>query len=400
MQAKPTPKTIFSGIQPSGTLHIGNYLGAITQWVEMQDKYNCIFCVVDYHAITVPQNPKILRENIIQTAKIYLASGIDPAKSVIFQQSDITAHTELAWILNTITNNGDLAKMTQFKDKAKVDLDEYEVALLHLVEKDILYGEEAIHREITRLKLIKDKDEFIAKLRGVIKLARKTAFEAAHHFFKEHKERFNKVGVGIFDYPVLMAADILLYDTDAVPVGEDQAQHVELARNLARRFNRRFGETFKIPELIIREEGARIMGLDDPLKKMSKSAKSEYNYIALTDKPETAAKKIMKAVTDSGSEIIHDKTGKPAISNLMSIYSILWNMSLDEIEKKYRGKGYGEFKKDLAEIAASFLKDFQDKYRKISDTAVKDLLKRGALKIGPIAEKKMQTVKERVGIKI
>ncbi len=398
MAPKAGKKIIFSGIQPSGVLHIGNYLGAIAQWVAMQEVNSCIFSIVDYHAITVPQKPKDLRDNIVQTAKIYLASGIDPEKSVIFQQSDIAAHAELAWVLNTITNNSDLAKMTQFKDKAKVDLDEYEVALLSLVEKDILGGEEEIHRELARLKGMKSKAEIMGSLEGIVRMARRTAFGASHHYFKEYRERFNRVGVGLYDYPVLMAADILLYDTDAVPVGEDQTQHVELARTLARRFNGRFGDAFKAPAVMIRKESARIMGLDDPRKKMSKSAKSGYNYIALTDDPRSAAKKIMRAVTDSGSEITYDRAEKPAISNLMSIYSLLWNISLDEIEKKYRGKGYGDFKKDLSEIVGIFLNDFQKKYNRIGDKEVKAVLKKGAGQLKPLADNKMRVVKEKIGI--
>ena len=261
---------VFSGVQPSGVLHLGNYLGALEQWVQMQDKYNCIFCVVDYHAITVKQEPKELGRRILDVVKIYLAAGINPAKSVIFQQSDITAHTELAWILNcAVARLADMNKMTQFKEKG---------------------GEK------------------------------------------------ESVSVGLYDYPVLMAADILLYNTDAVPVGDDQVQHVELARTLAQRFNREYGQVFKVPEVAVRKQGARIMGLDDPSKKMSKSANSAANYVALTDAPEVAAKKIRRAVTDSGSEIKYDVKNKPAIANLMTIYSLLTGLGFKELEKKYQGK--------------------------------------------------------------
>ena len=344
---KTDKKRIFSGIQPSGNLHIGNYLGAIVQWVALQDEYDCIFCVVDYHAITIAQNPEALNRKIIEIAKIYLATGIDPGKAVIFQQSAVSAHTELGWIFNTISRMSDLFRMTQFKDKAGLQAD---------------FENGGLDRESINI--------------------------------------INKVGVGLFDYPVLMAADILLYGTDVVPVGEDQKQHVELARDLAKRFNHLFGETFKIPEVKIKKEGARIMGLDDPSKKMSKSAKSEYNYISLTDDPKLAQKKIMKAVTDSGSEIDYNPVERPAIANLMNIYSLLSGLSHDGIEKKYTGKGYGEFKKDLADIIAQFLLDFQGKLCKYSDEDVRDILKQGADKARPLAEKKLYTTKERLGINI
>jgi tryptophanyl-tRNA synthetase len=324
-------KTIFSGIQPSGHLHIGNYLGAISQWVDMQKDYQCIFCVVDYHAITVPQEPQVLRAKIKELVKIYVASGINPNKSIIFLQSDIKEHTELAWVLNCVSARiADLRKMTQFKDKSEVK------------------GE--------------------------------------------------NVSVGLFDYPVLMAADILLYNTDIVPVGDDQVQHVELCRDLARRFNTTFGETFKIPQVVIRKEGARIMGLDDPNKKMSKSAESEANYIALTDDIEKAKKKIMRAVTDSGSEVKYDKVKKPAIANLLTIYSLLSGKSIKDLEKKYHKKGYGDFKKDLAEVVENFLHDFQKRYNKISDKDVEKILEKGAKKARVLAAEMMEKVKEAVGI--
>ena len=324
-------KTIFSAVQPSGNLHIGNYLGAISQWVEMQADYRCIFCVVDYHAITVRQDPQILLKKIKEIAKIYLASGIDPKKSIIFQQSDIKEHTELAWVLNcTSTRISDLEKMTQFKDKSKVK------------------GE--------------------------------------------------NVGVGLFDYPVLMAADILLYNTDIVPVGDDQVQHVELCRDLARRFNNEYGETFKIPQVVIRKEGARIMGLDDPSKKMSKSAASEANYISLVDDVAQAKKKIMRAVTDSDSKVRYDKEKKPAISNLLTIYSLLAGESIKNLEKKYHGRGYGDFKKDLAEVVGKFLHDFQERYNKISDAEVEKILKKGAQEVSLIAKQTMDNVKIRIGV--
>lgn len=330
IMTKHHKKIVFSGIQPSGALHIGNYLGAIANWVKMQDEYDCIFCVVDYHAITVKQEPKELGRGVLDTVKAYLASGIHPAKAIIFQQSDVSAHTELAWILNCVARISDLNKMTQFKDKAG-----------------------------------KDKEN---------------------------------VSVGLYDYPVLMAADILLYNTDAVPVGEDQKQHVELSRILARRFNSQFGKTLKEPEAVVKEDGARIMGLDDPKKKMSKSAGAA-NYIALIDSPEIAKRKIMRAVTDSGKEIKFDKDKKPAISNLLTIYSLIANKNIKEIEKKYIGKGYGDFKKDLAEVVGEFLNTFQMKYTGFQDDEIREILKEGARKVQPIANETLRRVKQNLGLK-
>jgi tryptophanyl-tRNA synthetase len=303
-------------------------LGAIKNWVKLQDEFESIFCVVDLHAITVPQNPEELKKRTIEVAKVYLASGIDSEKSSIFIQSHVKEHAELAWILNTVGRMSDLRKMTQFKDKA-------------------------------------GKDE-------------------------------ENVSVGLFDYPVLMAADILLYDTQKVPVGEDQVQHVELARTLGRRFNSQFGETFVIPEPHITKEGMRIMGLDDPLKKMSKSAGSEYNYIAMTDDADTIRKKIMKAVTDSGSEIKYAED-KPALENLINIHSVFTDKKPEEIEKMYSGKGYADFKKDLAEVIVNGLKPIQKKMKELSDEKVLEILKQGAEKVRPLAEKKMKEVKEKVG---
>lgn len=321
---------LFSGVQPSGNLHIGNYLGAIKQWVALQDDYEAIFCVVDLHAITVLQDPQKLRRNILDTAKVYLAAGIDPQKSALFVQSHLSGHTQLAWILNTITRMAELERMTQYKDKMQ-------------------------------------------------------------------KGGAQESGVGLFDYPVLMAADILLYDTVIVPVGEDQVQHVELARTLARRFNDRFGETFVVPESRVMKEGARIMGLDDPMKKMSKSAASEYNYIALMDDADTVRRKIKKAVTDSGTEIAYTES-KPALQNLINIYSLFSSKSSQEIVEMYKGKGYGDFKNDLTEVIIGFLAPFQERFHAISDEAVLKILTDGRDKIRPIAVKKMQEVFEKVGL--
>lgn len=319
---------VFSGVQPSGVLHIGNYLGAIKNWLDLQNDFQCIFCVVDLHALTVPQDPKELMKKTIEVAKIYLAAGIDPQKSAIFVQSHVKEHAELCWLLNTITRLPELERMTQFKDKAK--------------------GK-------------------------------------------------REVSMGLFDYPVLMAADILLYKTAVVPVGEDQVQHIELARDLAQRFNTRFGEIFVIPKPMVRQEGARIMGLDDATKKMSKSAASHYNYIALTDSPDQVQEKIKKAVTDSGKKIEYGPD-KPALSNLLMIYSLLTGRSVVEIEGGYQDKGYADFKKDLADVVVEFLKPFQEKYNALDDGDVLNILRSGAKKIQPIAAQTLSEVKKAMGI--
>lgn len=387
-------KRIFSGIQPSGNLHLGNYLGAIRQWVDLQDDYEAIFCIVDLHAITVPQDPAELRKKTLEIAKIYLASGIDPTKSTMFIQSHISAHTELAWILNTITKNGDLTKMTQFKSKALVDFEGSE-SLSQRQLAAIAYKQETDITELQKARTMLEYQDL--KERSRILLS-----EAVH--------RFNKIETGLFDYPVLMAADILLYDTDIVPVGKDQLQHIELTRTLAERFNKKFGETFVIPEGKVSKEGALIMGLDDPTKKMSKSASSEYNYIALSDTPEQVRRKIMKAVTDSGSEIAYDDTpreldgtsahgaSKPALKNLINIYSLLSGETPPEIVAKFAGKGYGDFKKDLAEVVIGFLVPFQARMNAISDEETMQILIEGREKIRPIAVKKLQEVYEKVGL--
>lgn len=372
---------IFSGVQPSGNLHIGNYLGAIKNWVELQNKFEAIFCVVDLHAITVPQNPEELKKKTIEAAKIYLAAGIDPEKSTIFIQSHISEHAELAWILNTITKNRELENMTQFKSKSKSN------AYRRVYEKN----KEKIEKYII--------NEFIDKKRK--ELDRKESIELVKNIFVNEnilkKEKMlDEVQSGLFNYPVLMAADILLYDTNIVPVGEDQLQHIELARTLARRFNKRFGKTFTVPEPFIQKETMRIMGLDDPAKKMSKSAVSEYNYISLTDNEETVRRKIKRAVTDSGSEIKY-ADDKPALKNLINIYASLSGKTFQEIEKMYQGKGYADFKSGLAEIIIKFLKPLQEKIDALSDEQVLDALQKGAEKIRPLAQEKMKEVKKKMG---
>lgn len=326
-------KVVFSGVQPSGNLHIGNYLGAIKNWLELQHQYQCLFCVVDLHTLTLPQDPQILREKIKEVAAIYLAAGIDPEKSLIFVQSQVPAHTELCWILNCITRIPELERMTQFKDKAK-----------------------------------------------------------------EHRKDVN---FGLLDYPVLMAADILLYQTVLVPIGDDQKQHLEITRNLAERFNNQFGEVFAVPEPMIQKHGSRIMGLDDPAKKMSKSTISPSNYIALLDRPETIKEKIKRAVTDSGMEIKYDMAKKPAISNLLTIYSLFSGKSIEELEKQYKdSKGYAKFKEDVAEAIITDLTPFQERYEKIvsDEKRLNEILKYGKNKATELAEKTLKEVKEKIGL--
>jgi len=327
-------KRILTALQPSGVLHIGNYFGAIKQVVDLQKGNENFLFIVDYHAITVPQDPKELRKNILLAAATYLASGVDPNLTTMFQQSRVPQHTELAWILNCHTHMGELERMTQFKEK------------------------------------IKGKGESIT--------------------------------VGLFDYPVLMAADILLYDTNIVPVGDDQKQHVELARDLAKRFNNKHGETFVIPEVHIHKASARIMGLDNPENKMSKSAQSPKNYISLLDDADTIMKKIKSAVTDSEGIIKFDLKKKPAVSNLMTIFSLVTKTSMKQIEIDYTGKGYGDFKNDLAEALNLYLKPLQAEikaYLKNEDALI-EILEAGADRAREFAERRMQKVRKRIGVQL
>ncbi len=324
-------KRVFSGIQPTGALHIGNYLGSVHNWLTLQKDYESMFCVVDLHAITVARKPEELRKNILEIAAVYLASGVDPEQSTIFVQSAVKEHTELAWILATITKISELKLMHQFKEKSA-----------------------------------------------------------------SHEENIN---AGLFTYPVLMAADILLYGTDVVPVGDDQKQHLELARELARRFNGQFGDTFTIPAGYAVKKGARIMGLDDPAKKMSKSASSALNYISLTDSPDVVRDKLKRAVTDSGKEITFGQE-KPAVSNLLTIYHLLSKRTIADIEKEYVGKGYKEFKEDLADVVVEFLTPFQKKYTKYlkDEDFIRQILAHGAHVATKRAKVMMETVKARAGL--
>ncbi len=413
-------KRLFSGIQPSGNLHLGNYLGAIRQWIPLQDECEAFFSVVDLHAITVPQDPAELRRKTLEIAKVYLAAGIDPSKATLFVQSHVPEHTELMWILNTVARLGDLEKMTQFKDKAGLsslrrDKDEFIKSSVDSLnsargENDRLYQKvEESYSKLREWLETKNSDngasilldlsvhegnfrkQYTSSMQALGSIV--SLFVKMEDLYKDQRET---IGVGLFDYPVLMAADILLYGAAVVPVGDDQVQHVELTRTLARRFNDRFGETFVVPEPRVMKEGARIMGLDDPTKKMSKSAASEYNYIALSDDPEQARKKIMKAVTDSGTEIAY-QDDKPALRNLITIYSLLDGKTPEEIVSLYAGKGYADFKRDLAEVVASFLAGFQAKMSSISDEEAMSVLRAGAEKARAVASDKMRQVRERVG---
>mgnify|MGYP002632355552 CR=1 FL=1 len=329
-------KRSLTGLQPTNFLHIGNYIGAVQPAVALQDETQLLMMIVDYHAITLPQDPKELRKNILAAAATYLGCGIDPAKTILFQQSRVAEHMELAWILQCVAKMGEAERMTQYKDKAKK---------------------------------------------------------------AEGSERAEGASVGLFTYPILMAADILLYDTEIVPVGEDQKQHVELARDLAIRFNRDFGETFVVPEPKIRAEGARIMALDDGTKKMSKSAASAKSYIALTDDADTIRKKIMSAVTDSGTEIRTDRN-RPSITNLLTIFSVATGRSIESIELGYVGKGYGDFKKDLAEAVVEYLGPIRDNILRYAadETELKRILLEGAEKAKGMAAFKMNKVRQRVGV--
>jgi len=323
-------KRIFSGAQPTGNVHLGNYLGALRNWVALQSEYESFFCIVNLHAITLPQDPKVLAAKTRELARIYLAVGIDPEVSTVFIQSDVAAHAELTWLLNCVTRMSELERMTQFKDKAR-------------------------------------------------------------------KQEEN-VGVGLFDYPVLMAADILLYQTDLVPVGEDQKQHLELTRDIAIRFNRDYGETFRIPDPFIPKVGARIMSLADPAKKMSKSdEESEAGCIMLLDDADAVRRKFKRAVTDSGTEIRFDAS-RPAINNLLTIYHLLTEKTPAEIEEHFAGKGYAKLKEELADVTVEFLKPFQERVRAIDDGKLDQILKRGAARAESIAGPTLDRAKANMGL--
>ncbi|WP_120909567.1 tryptophan--tRNA ligase [Helicobacter pylori] len=322
-------KRVFSGIQPTGQIHLGNYLGAIKHWVELQDEYENLFCIVNSHAITLPIEPVFLKSQSYELVKLLLACGISPKQSGLFIQSEVDEHPALAWLLNCQVSMGEMQRMTQFKDKS----------------------------------------------------------------LKNPKS----VNVGLFNYPILMASDILLYQSDLVPVGEDQKQHLELTRNIAEKFNRDFGNCFKVPEPLIAKVGARVMGLDDPKVKMSKSHKGANHAIFLLDEPDIIVKKIKKAATDSMGVIAFDEK-REGIFNLLNIYMLLSSESPEKIEERFKNKGYGDFKKELAEVMIQALKPIQEKYKEISDDEVKAVLDHGVKKARPLAQATYQKAKELMGL--
>lgn len=325
-------KRVFSGIQPTGILTLGNYLGAMKQWVALQETHDCFYCVVNLHAMTVMPDAEELRENTLSVAAMLVAAGLDPDKVTLFVQSDVAEHAELGWLLQCMATFGELSRMTQFKEKSR--------------EKEVITG-------------------------------------------------------GLFSYPALMAADILLYNTHLVPVGEDQRQHLELTRDIAQRFNNRYGGLFTLPEPFIPEVGGRIMSLDDPEKKMSKSNPNPNSYIGLLDPPDTIRQKIMRAVTDSGREIYYDPENKGAVSNLLTIYSLCSGKTIETLEKDYEGRGYGEFKKDLAEVVVECLKPIQARYNELKESGnINEILKNGAGKARAIAAPMMEKVRELMGLKV
>ncbi|RSL31030.1 tryptophan--tRNA ligase [Salibacterium salarium] len=322
--------TVFSGIQPSGTLTLGNYLGALQHFVGMQEENDCFFCIVDQHAITVPQDKAELRRNIKSLAALYLATGIDPKKSTLFIQSEVPAHAQLAWIMQCVSYIGELERMTQFKDKS----------------------------------------------------AGKTGVSSA-----------------LLTYPPLMAADILLYNTDIVPVGEDQKQHLELTRNLAERFNQQYNDIFTVPEVQIPKVGARIMSLQDPTKKMSKSDENQKGFISMLDDEKTIIKKIKSAVTDSENEVRFDRENKPGVSNLMSILSLSTGSSLDSIEQDYNGRGYGEFKQEVAEAVAALLNPIRERHEELMQSEeLNEILDQGAEQAQRASHKTLKKAERAVGL--
>ncbi|ADL50420.1 tryptophan--tRNA ligase [Clostridium cellulovorans] len=331
MEANTTEnkKVIFSGIQPSGDLTLGNYLGALKNWVKLQDQYECYYCIVDLHAITVRQEPKNLRAKTLELLAIYVAAGIDPDKNTLFIQSHVPAHSEAQWLLNCNSYIGELSRMTQFKDKSA---------------------------------------------------------------------KYTNVSAGLLNYPVLMAVDILLYQTDLVPVGGDQKQHLELTRDLAQRFNGAYSETFKIPEPYIPPTGARIMDLQEPTKKMSKSTENPNGCIYILDPPEVIRKKIARAVTDSIG-VVKYSDEQPGVQNLMSILSTITGMSYDEIEKKYEGKGYGDFKKDVAEAIVAELEPLQSKVKELlaDKKQLEEIYSKGAQKANYVATKTLRKMQKKIG---
>lgn len=324
-------KVIFSGMQPSGVITLGNYLGALKNWTNLQDEYNCLYCIVDMHAITVRQDPATLRKNARNLLMQYIAAGLDPEKNVIYYQSHVSAHAELAWILNCYTYMGELSRMTQFKEKSS-----------------------------------------------------------------KHGENIN---AGLFTYPALMAADILLFQTDLVPVGADQKQHLELARDIAMRFNGLYGETFKVPEPYIGKVGARVMSLQEPTSKMSKSDEDTNASIYLMDDPDAIMRKFKRAVTDSDACVRFDQETKPGISNLMSIYGAITGQTMEQIQSEFEGKGYGDFKMQVGEAVVEELRPLQARFKELSSdkTYIDSIIKKNAETANYLATKTLRKVQKKVG---
>jgi len=331
MEQQIQKKRIFSGIQPTGNLTLGNYIGALRNFSLLQDEYDCLYSIVDLHALTVRQNPAELRKACLRTMSIFLASGLDPEKNIIYFQSQVAAHPELAWILNCFTYMGEMSRMTQFKDKSQ-----------------------------------------------------------------KHADNIN---CGLFTYPVLMAADILLYQTDLVPIGADQKQHLEIARDIAERFNGVYGDVFTIPEGYFPKVGARVMSLQEPTRKMSKSDPEE-TYIAILDKPDVIRKKVRRAVTDCENRVMYDPEKQPGVANLMSILSALTGQSMDEITAAYDGQGYGKFKDAVADAVIATLEPIQSEYDRISaDKAyLQQVMESGCQRAGAIAHRTMLKVRKKLGI--
>ena len=325
-------KIILSGIQATGRLTLGNYLGAIDNWLHMQEEYECYYMIANLHTLTVRNTPEELRENTLKILATYIAAGLDPKKNTLFIQSQVNEHAELGWILDCYTYMGELSRMTQFKDKSQ-----------------------------------------------------------------KHADNIN---AGLFTYPSLMAADILLYKADLVPVGEDQRQHLEITRDIAERFNKLYGDTFVIPEAYVRKESARIMGLQDPESKMSKSSTNPNDVIFIEDKPEVIIKKFKKAVTDSENKVRFDPEEKPGVSNLMQIYSAITSKTMDEIEKEFEGKGYGDFKMAVANSVVDRLKPIQEKYKELLGNReyLEEIYTQGAENARKIASKTLREVKDKIGI--
>ncbi|MCC5911385.1 MAG: tryptophan--tRNA ligase [Clostridiaceae bacterium] len=324
-------KVIFSGAQPTGTLTLGNYIGAIQNWKALENDYQCLYSIVDLHSLTIRHDPKAFRESCLSLLAQFLAAGLDPERNTIFFQSHVPQHTELNWILNCVAYMGELNRMTQFKEKSE-----------------------------------------------------------------RHKDNIN---AGLFTYPVLQAADILLYQTNLVPVGEDQKQHIELARDIAIRFNNAYGDTFQLPEIHVPKVGARIMSLQEPTKKMSKSDEDINGTIFLLDSDKVITKKVKRAVTDSENKVVY-RDEQPGIKNLMTIYSKLANITIQQVEEKYTDQGYGNFKKDLAELMVESLRPFKEKYQQYMDNPdyLEEIYKKGAKRATTIAERTMKDVKEKIGL--